>query len=290
MSAYALLLLFGRAGIVTSALESLGVPVGSIYGTPGIVLVYVLTLYPYVLLPTVAGLKALDVSVEEASQNLGASRWRTFWSVTFPIVIPSILAGALLVFIETLENFGVPFVLAEDKPIMAVEAFKLFVGETTNPASAGVLGVLLVCSTALVVIVQRRYLGRRGFATGARRSPPLIEAGAGWRAIATAYCWAVVLDIAGAVLCSDRDLVHGIPRSGPASAFQSRELRRAFPAFDATAGKYIVAGYTRCVWRCDPRRSDRLCRNALSNAAHWNCSTLSPPCLSRLQAPYLASA
>src|SRR6476469_5310603 len=194
VSAYALLLLFGRAGIVTSALESLGVPVGSIYGTPGIVLVYVLTLYPYVPLPTVAGLKALDVSVEEASQNLGASRWRTFWSVTFPIVIPSILAGALLAFIETLENFGVPFVLAEVKPILAVEAFELFVGETdANPASAGVLGVLLVCSTALVVIIQRRFLGRRRFATGARRSPPLIETGAGWRAIATAYCWAVVL-------------------------------------------------------------------------------------------------
>jgi iron(III) transport system permease protein len=120
VSAYALVLLFGHAGIVTHALEWLGIPFGSIYGTPGIVLVYVLTLYPYVLLPTVAGLKALDVSVEEASQNLGASRWRSFWTVTFPIVIPSILSGALLVFIETLENFGVPFVLAEDKPIMAV--------------------------------------------------------------------------------------------------------------------------------------------------------------------------
>ena len=194
VSAYALVLLFGRAGIVTQFLESLGIPVGPIYGTPGIVLVYVLTLYPYVLLPTVAGLKALDVSVEEASQNLGASRWRTFWSVTFPIVIPSILAGALLVFIETLENFGVPFVLAEDKPILAVEAYKLFAGETdTNPASAGVLGVLLVCSTAIVVVIQRRYLGRRRFATGAKRSPPLIETGRGWRVAATAYCWAVVL-------------------------------------------------------------------------------------------------
>ena len=194
VSAYALVLLFGRAGIVTHALASLGIPVGSIYGTSGIVLVYVLTLYPYVLLPTVAGLKALDVSVEEASQNLGASRWRTFWNVTFPIVMPSILAGALLVFIETLENFGVPFVLAEDKPIMAVEAFKLFAGETdANPASAGVLGVLLVCSTCIVVVIQRRYLGRWRFATGARRSPPLIDTGRGWRALATAYCWCMVL-------------------------------------------------------------------------------------------------
>ncbi|MDB5862925.1 MAG: iron transporter permease [Betaproteobacteria bacterium] len=194
ISAYALLLLFGRAGVVTHALQSIGIPFESIYGVPGIVLVYVLTLYPFVLLPTLAGLKAVDVSVEEASQNLGASRWRSFWTVTLPIVIPSVLSGALLVFIDTLENFGVPFVLAEDKPILAVEAYKLFVGETdTNPASAGVLGVLLVCTTALVIVIQRRYLGRRRFATGARRSPPLIEVGPGWRALATAYCWTVVL-------------------------------------------------------------------------------------------------
>ena len=194
VSAYALVLLFGRAGIVTHAFGSLGIPLGSIYGAPGIVLVYVLTLYPFVLLPTVAGLKALDVSVEEASQNLGASRWRSFWTVTFPIVVPSILSGALLVFIDTLENFGVPFVLAEDKPIMAVEAYKLFVGETdTNPASAGVLGVLLVCTTTIAVVIQRRYLARRRFATGARRAPPLIEVGPGWRAAATFYCWSMVL-------------------------------------------------------------------------------------------------
>ena len=62
-------------------------------------------------------------------------------------------------FIETLENFGVPFVLAEDMPIFAVEAFKLFIGETApNPASAGVLGVLLILTTALVLLVQRRFL------------------------------------------------------------------------------------------------------------------------------------
>lgn len=194
VGAYALLLLFGRAGIVTAGLHSLGIPFGSIYGTSGIVIVYVLTLYPFVLLPTLAGFKAIDVSVEEASQNLGASRWRSVRTITLPIVMPAILSGALLVFIDTLENFGVPFVLAEDMPILAVEAYKLFVGETdTNPGSAGVLGVLLVASTAAVVVIQRRYLGRRRFATGARRSPPLIPIGRGWRALATGYCWTLVL-------------------------------------------------------------------------------------------------
>jgi iron(III) transport system permease protein len=194
VAAYALLLLFGRAGAVTIALREIGIPFGSIYGTAGIVVVYALTLFPYVLMPTMAGLKAVDVSVEEAGQNLGASPWRTFWTVTLPIVTPAVLAGALLVFIETLENFGVPFVLAEDKPILAVEAFKLFVGETdSNPASAGVLGVLLVACTTVVLLVQRRYLAKRRYATGARRPPPLLAPGPGLRRLAAIYSWGVVL-------------------------------------------------------------------------------------------------
>src|SRR5262249_35972132 len=152
-----------------------------------------LTLYPYVLLPTVAGLKSVDSAMEEAGQNLGSSPWRTFWTVTLPIVTPSVLSGALLVFIETLENFGVPFVLAEDKPILAVEAFNLFVGESAaNPATAGVLGVLLVMATSLVLIIQRRYLGRRRFSTAARRSPPIIAVSPGLGRLASAYCWFVV--------------------------------------------------------------------------------------------------
>lgn len=194
VSAYAIVLLLGRAGVVTQWLNSWGVGFGSIYGAGGIVLVYTLTLYPYVLLPTMAGFKAVDVSIEEAAQSLGSSPRRTLWTVTLPIVVPSILAGGLLVFIETLENFGVPFVLAEDMPIFAVEAFKLFVGETApNPSSAGVLGVLLILMTSLVLLIQRRFLANRRFATGARSAPPILKVGLGLRIAATVYCWAVVL-------------------------------------------------------------------------------------------------
>jgi iron(III) transport system permease protein len=194
VGAYALVLLLGRSGVITQTLNAWGIPFGSIYGTPGIVTVYTFTLYPYVLLPTLAGLKAVDMSVEEAAQNLGSSPARTFRTVTLPIIIPSVLSGALLVFIETIENFGVPAVLAEDKPILAVEAYKLFIGETaTNPSAAAVLGVLLIMLTAMVLIIQRRYLARHRFATGARTVPPLIKVGAGWRTLSTTYCWAVVL-------------------------------------------------------------------------------------------------
>jgi iron(III) transport system permease protein len=194
VGAYALVLLLGRAGIVTQFLRSVGVPFTSIYGPFGLILVYTLTLYPYVVMPTLAALKAVDVSMEEAGQNLGASRWRTFRTVTLPIVIPSVLAGALLVFMEAIENFGVPFVLAEDMPILAVEAFKRFVGEIgSNPASAGVLAVLLVCCTTAVLLIQRIYIARRRFATAARTAPPLLKIGPGWQAAATLFSWGIVL-------------------------------------------------------------------------------------------------
>jgi iron(III) transport system permease protein len=194
VSAYALLLLLGRSGVVTQALNAIGVPFGSIYGTPGIVTVYALTLYPYVLLPTVAGFKAIDASLEEAAQSLGSSRLRTFWTVTLPIVFPSIFSGALLVFIETIENFGVPAVLAEDKPILAVEAYKLFIGETaTNPSAASVLGTLLIGLTATVLIIQRRFIANRRFATRAGAPMPAIKVRPGWRMLGIAYCWTVVL-------------------------------------------------------------------------------------------------
>jgi iron(III) transport system permease protein len=194
VAAYALVLLLGRAGIVTRFLRDIGIPFTSIYGMTGLTIVFALTLFPFVVFPTLAAFKAVDISVEEAGQNLGSSRWRTFWTVTVPIVMPAVLAGALLVFIEAIESFGVPFVLAEDKPILAVEAYKLFVGELGgNPASAGVLGVILIACTALALLLQRYYLGKRRFSTAARRTPPELVVAPWLRRLATGYSWGIVL-------------------------------------------------------------------------------------------------
>jgi iron(III) transport system permease protein len=207
VSAYALVLLFGRSGIVTGMLQSIGIPFESIYGAKGIIVVYALTLYPYVVLPVTAAFKAIDISVEEAAQNLGSSRARVLRTVTLPLVLPSILAGALLVFIEALENFGVPFVLAEDQTILSVEAYKLFVGETTdNPASAGVLGVLLVGCTVAALLLQRAILSRHHYATGARRSAPLLQVSPAMRRLGATYCWmlagAAIVPFAAVVVIS----------------------------------------------------------------------------------------
>src|SRR4029450_13754258 len=85
VSAYAIVLLLGNGGIVTAWLKGWGLDIGTIYGARGIVLVYTLTLYPYVLLPTVSAFKAVDVSMEEAAQGLGSSPGRTVRTVILPI-------------------------------------------------------------------------------------------------------------------------------------------------------------------------------------------------------------
>jgi iron(III) transport system permease protein len=193
VAAYALVLLFGHAGVVTTALRAIGIPIGPIYGLPGITIVFLLTLYPYVLMPSIAGFKAIDISIEEAARNLGGSRLHAFRTVLLPVAIPAVLAGALLVFIEALENFGVPVVLAEDRPFLAVDIFKLFAGEAeNNPAAAGALSVLLIAGTAIALVIQRRYLSQRRFATDARVAPPLLPLSSGWRALATGFSWGIV--------------------------------------------------------------------------------------------------
>jgi len=194
VAAYALVLLFGHAGVVTTGLRALGMTIGPIYGLTGITIVFFLTLYPYVLMPAVAGFRAMDISIEEAARNLGGSRLHAFRTVLLPMAMPAVLAGALLVFIEALENFGVPVVLAEDRPFLAVDIFKLFAGEAdNNPAAAGALSVLLIASTAIVLLVQRRYLNKRRFATDARTAPSPLPLSPGWRAIATGFSWGIVI-------------------------------------------------------------------------------------------------
>jgi iron(III) transport system permease protein len=194
VAAYALVLLFGHAGVVTTGLRSIGIPLGPIYGLTGITIVFILTLYPYVLMPAIAGFRAIDISIEEAARNLGGSRLHAFRTVLLPVAMPAVLAGALLVFIEALENFGVPVVLAEDRPFLAVEIFKLFAGEAdNNPAAAGALSVLLIACTAVVLLVQRRYLNKRRFATNARTAPPPLPLSPGWRLLATVFSWGTIV-------------------------------------------------------------------------------------------------
>ena len=192
VSAHAWVLLLGRFGLISQMLRAIGIPFGSIYGRGGMIFVYTIQGFPYVLLLVMSAFSAIDVSLEEAGENLGSSSWRTFWTVTVPLLLPAMLSGSLLVFMASAENFGVPFVLAEDMPVLSMEAYKLFVSELGgNPGMAGAMGVFLLLCTTVPLLIQRGYLKRQRFATQSRGRPRILSVTPWMQRLATGIIFTV---------------------------------------------------------------------------------------------------
>lgn len=94
--------ILGRAGTVNMLLmDYVGLehPINFMYGLHGVVLVETLHLFPMITLSILDALSKVDPSLEEAAEGVGASGWRRFWDITFPLTTPGYISGALLVFI-----------------------------------------------------------------------------------------------------------------------------------------------------------------------------------------------
>ena len=137
IGAYSWILLFGRAGYVTTLFQKVAITIPTVYGMHGIVLALTLNLYPFILLMVGGALQALDQSLEEAAQGLGSSPWRVFWTVTVPLTMPSVLGGSLLVFLTAFADFGAPMIIGEGYQVLPTIVYSLFVDEMGgNPAKA----------------------------------------------------------------------------------------------------------------------------------------------------------
>jgi iron(III) transport system permease protein len=173
IGAYSWILLFGRAGYVTGGLQRIGITIPTVYGMHGIVLALTLNLYPFIFLMVAGALQALDESLEEAAQGLGSSPWRVFWTVTVPVTMPSILGGALLVFLTAFAEFGAPMVIGEGYQVLPTVVYSLFVNEMGgNPAMASTAATLLVLCTTAILLVQYWAVGRKRYAMIQLRAIP----------------------------------------------------------------------------------------------------------------------
>ena len=114
ISAIAWLQLIGPAGYVNSiymVIKETWHPLFVIYGKWAIVLVMSLSGYPFVYLTTLTGLEKMNPSLEEAGQISGAGIFTVMKDITIPIMAPTIGAGAILVFVSRIANFGIPAVM-----------------------------------------------------------------------------------------------------------------------------------------------------------------------------------
>lgn len=163
-----------------------------LYGFFGAWLTLTLFSYPYVLLSVRAGLRGLDPALEEASRSLGHSPWRTFRRVTLPQLRPSIAAGALLVALYTLSDFGAVSLLQFNSFSRAIY---VQYRSAFNRDFAAVLSLMLVALTSIVLIAEIRSRGRARYhrsTAGSIRPRPIARLG-GWRWIALLVCAAIIM-------------------------------------------------------------------------------------------------
>lgn len=169
IGAYAWIILLGRAGVIT---RMLGLEGFSIYGPGGVLLVFILHHFAYVFLTTETALSRIDPSVEEAAESLGVSPWRRLLTVTLPLALPSILAGALLVFTSTLSDFGTPMLIGEGLRTLPVLVYNEFVSEVGGRSGMAAAASVILLAVALLALALHAWaVGGRNYATQALRQP-----------------------------------------------------------------------------------------------------------------------
>ena len=194
IGAYSWITLFGKSGIITHYLQTwFGIEMPIIYGPTGIILALSLSYYPYVLLIVQGSLAAADPYIEESALVMGAPRWRIMRTITFPLVIPSIAAGAIIVFIKALGNFGVPAILGGEYYVLPTMIyFQVHGFFNLNGASA--IAMVNVLLTLLAILLMSHVNKGRGHVTvtGSTRRAVQIN-GLGARIFANTYCWGLLL-------------------------------------------------------------------------------------------------
>ena len=193
IGAYSWITMLGRNGFLRTALASVGIQLPPIYGALGIILADSLQYYPFVTLMTAGALTTIDRSLEEASENLGASSYRTFFRVTLPLVLPSVTGGALISFMMSLSNFGTPMIIGGNFLVLPTLAYNLFTSEIAErPGMASTVSLILMICAAVVIGLQQWASSRRKYASMLVNRPIRKDLGGLSSVLAHLVCYAIV--------------------------------------------------------------------------------------------------
>ena len=168
---YAWMIIFSPQGALTVALntllESVGLPtVNLMFSSTAVITCLVYVHLPFMVLPLYANLEKHDPALLDAARDLGASRHQCFWKITWPLSLPGLYAGSVLVFIPSLGMFAIPDLLGGTEGIMIGNVIKQRFVEARDWPFGSVLSLVLTAFTLLLVLVA----GRAGKASGGREA------------------------------------------------------------------------------------------------------------------------
>ena len=169
IGAYSWIQLLGRKGLFTKALNNLfHTQFEGIYGFWGIVLVFSLQSFPLVYMYVSGALENLDNSLNEAAESLGANNAQRVFGIILPLVLPTVLASSLLVFMRVFSDFGTPMLIGEGYRTFPVVLYNQFMGEVTNDSNfAAALCVIIMLITLIVFFLQRWIAARHSYSMSA---------------------------------------------------------------------------------------------------------------------------
>jgi molybdate transport system permease protein len=165
---FGLLLLLGRNGPVGSLLAPMGVTFA--FKWTGAALAAAVMGFPLLVRAVRLSLESMDVRLESAARTLGASRWRTFFSVTFPIILPGVATGMLLSFARSLGEFGATITFVSNIPgetqtlPLAIYGYTQVPGGESEALRLSLVSVII----SLAALVASEWLARRGHSKGAK--------------------------------------------------------------------------------------------------------------------------
>lgn len=171
------LMILGNNGVLTRALrDGLGMEPPSFYGWPGLLTVMTFTYYAYIYIGTLAAIRGFDAQLEEAAQSLGTSPPLSRLKVMVPVVMPAVLASALLVFTMVVGNFATSMILGHQIELLSVLTYQASVSETgSDPVMQSTLATTSISLVMLALFVQRWIVSRGRYEITQGRSAPVTS-------------------------------------------------------------------------------------------------------------------
>jgi molybdate transport system permease protein len=156
----ALLLCFGRRGPIGRLLDEAGL--GVAFTTTAVVLAQVFIACPFFVKSARAGFAAVDPRLEHAARTLGASPWRTFWTVTVPLARPALVSGLALAWARALSEFGATMMFAGNLPGRTQTLTLAVMTALESDVEAAAAVSLVSLALAGAALATARAVGGRG--------------------------------------------------------------------------------------------------------------------------------
>ena len=158
---YAWLVLLQKKGLINNIALDIGLisePIKFVHNTTGTLIGMVHIMLPFLILPLYANMRSIDKDCLKAASSLGATPTRAFWTVFFPLSLPGLTAGLLIVFVLCLGFYVTPAILGGGRVIMAAMKISSNIELYFSWGAASALGVVLLVITSIILFIASKLV------------------------------------------------------------------------------------------------------------------------------------